>query len=1080
MTLVSSRIFGEVRRIKSGESAEHPPAPTSAAASPTGEAGQRFYRFRWPAVLSFDWLGALAVRRPLTIIGLWIVASAVLMLTLPSLKEIGNSNPSVPLPPDAPSRVAAQAMVKAYGESGSQNLLLVLLTDIRGLSPGDEATYRQLVATLGADKRHVLALQDFVATPDIRDLMTSADKKAWILPVSLVGDPGTPQADNTFKQVVSEVKAVLADRGDTSLTASFAGPAATAGEIATRSERDVHVIGIASAVIVLAILLIVYRNLVTVLLPLATIGIATVVAQRSVAGLAHLGLAVSSRTIVLMTVTMLGAGTGYAVFLISRYHEFLRSGSLSDDAVRRSLASTGNVFAAWAATLAAAFLAVRFARLGVFSTVGPALAVTVAVGFLAAVTLLPALLCVAGRRGWIAPSPDLTAQFWRRSAVTVVRRPVPHLVLSVVVLIALAACTFFVRVDHDDRNMLSAASESNRGYAAIEKHFPNNSAIPLYLLVRSPHDLRTSRSLADLELMASRVSQVPDVSVVRGLTRPGGQPLERAKVSYQVGRVGSQLSGAASHIADEAGELNSLRDGSKMLADTLASISATADQSLGMVGGLVDAAADLAQQFDSAQTLDLIDGALLLVKRLNLIGDMMGVSLADQRGFFNVVGPVVEGLNASPVCNVNASCSATRAYLVRLVHARDDGTFDTLSDFSRKLQAVQGNGNIDEVISKLHVFVRAAINAVRSLGINGTSALRKQIDTWLTAATGLAQGSHDLSEGVQALVERTRKMGVGLNQAGEILSVIRNDASQPSMAGFFIPEQALASPDFKNVAATTVSEDGHMVRYLVQSKLSPFSTAAMEQVDAIQNAARSAQPNTTLSDATISLAGIPVVNRDVHDYSGNAFRYVSIVMILVALAVLMLLLRAVVAPLYLVGSAIVGYLAALGIGVVVFQVLLHQPLSWTVPGTAFLVLIAVGANYNLLLISRVHDYSPRAIRSGVIRSATSVGGAITAAGVIFAASMFSLVFSSMTAVTQIGFVVGVGLLLDAFLVRTFTVPALSALVGRINWWPSGAMAALRRRRALREAITAAVYRGELLRPEDIRPVFSRSSRRTAD
>ena len=158
--------------------------------------------------------------------------------------------------------------------------------------------------------------------------------------------------------------------------------------------------------------------------------------------------------------------------------------------------------------------------------------------------------------------------------------------------------------------------------------------------------------------------------------------------------------------------------------------------------------------------------------------------------------------------------------------------------------------------------------------------------------------------------------------------------------------------------------------------------------------------------------------------------------ILVVLLILIILLRAIVAPLYLIGSVIISYLAALGLGVVVFQFILKQELHWSVPGLTFIILVAMGADYNMLLISRIRDESPRGIRSGVIRTVGHTGGVITAAGVIFAASMFGLLFASIGTIVQAGFIVGTGILLDTFLVRTVTVPAMAVLVGRANWWPS--------------------------------------------
>jgi len=209
----------------------------------------------------------------------------------------------------------------------------------------------------------------------------------------------------------------------------------------------------------------------------------------------------------------------------------------------------------------------------------------------------------------------------------------------------------------------------------------------------------------------------------------------------------------------------------------------------------------------------------------------------------------------------------------------------------------------------------------------------------------------------------------------------------------------------------------------------------MDQVDAITDTARGAQPNTTLADASISMAGYPVMLRDTRDSYNHDIRFIIFVTIIVVLLVLIALLRAVVAPLYLIGSVLVSYLSALGIGVVVFQFLLGQELHWSVPGLTFIILVAVGADYNMLLMSRVRDESQN-IRSGIIRTVGSTGGVITAAGLIFTASMFGLLFASITTVVQSGFIVGVGILLDTFLVRTVTVPAMAVLVGRANWWPS--------------------------------------------
>jgi RND superfamily putative drug exporter len=133
---------------------------------------------------------------------------------------------------------------------------------------------------------------------------------------------------------------------------------------------------------------------------------------------------------------------------------------------------------------------------------------------------------------------------------------------------------------------------------------------------------------------------------------------------------------------------------------------------------------------------------------------------------------------------------------------------------------------------------------------------------------------------------------------------------------------------------------------------------------------------------------------------------------------------------------VISFLSALGVGVIFFQFVLHQAIYWNVQATAFIVLVAVGADYNLLLITRIREESRTGIRTGIIRAVRSTGGVITSAGIIFAASMFGLLFGSLATMVQTGFIIGVGLLVDTFVVRTITVPALAAMIGRANWWPS--------------------------------------------
>jgi len=975
----------------------------------------------------------MIVRHPLLVIAGWIATAVALFVLIPPLIVVAARNPPDFLPADAPVLQAGNAMQKAFKEADTGNFAAIILSNENGLTPADEAVYRNLVDKLRSDAPNVTSIQDWVHTPELREVMTSKDHKAWNLPVSMAGTMGTPSGQDAYRQVVQTVKGATAN---SSLSVSVVGGAATFEDLTEIGVRDQHLIEAATVLMIFTILVLVYRSLVGMLMPLVTIGISLAVAQQIVAGLGELGLGLGPQTMMLMTGMMMGAGIDYAVFLYSRYQELLKSGLASDDALVEALRSIGEVIAGSAGTVAITFLGMSFTKLGVFSTVGPALAVAIAVGFLASITLLPALIVLAGRRGWVKIRKDLTGRFWRRSGIHIVRRPALYLVTSLVILGALAASTTLTRFNYDDRKNLPADSPSNLAYEVMNKHFPISSTLQQFLFIQSPNDLRTPKALADMEQMAARVAQLPGIDMVRGLTRPTGQMLEQAKATYQAGEVGSKLGQASQLIQENDANLSYLSGGAGQMANVLNQIRNELVGSIGSVRGLVSALDDMSSMFGGAKTLAEIDKTAELLKNMRSLGDALTINISRITDIRSWATPVVNALNVSPVCDADPACVSARADLQKITDPSNDEALDAIADLGRQLQETNGTETIDDLVQGLSANLERATAAARAVGVGDPHGIERKLSQTVQGANLLADASRQLAWGVQTLVDQTRRLGAGLDQASAFLLAMKRGAADPPMSGFYIPPQILTQDEFKKAAKLFISDDGHSARYLVQTAFNPFSTEAMDQVETIVDTANAARPNTALAGAKISMVGFSSFNADMRNYYNADFRYIIVMTLVVVFLILVLLLRALVAPLYLVLSVVLSYGAALGIGVVVFQFILGQELAWGVPGMAFMVLVAVGADYNLLLISRIRDEARLGVRSGVIRTIGATGGVITSAGLIFAASMLALTVSSILTAVQMGFVIGVGLLLDTFLVRTITVPAACVLVGNANWWPS--------------------------------------------
>ncbi|MBI3691580.1 MAG: MMPL family transporter, partial [Mycolicibacterium aromaticivorans] len=550
--------------------------------------------------------------------------------------------------------------------------------------------------------------------------------------------------------------------------------------------RDQHMIEVATVGLVFSILLLVYRSLIAMLMPLITIGISLVVAQQVVAGLGELGLGLGPQTMMLMVGMIMGAGIDYGVFLYSRYQELTKTGMASDDALVEALVSIGEVIAGSAGTVALTFLGMSFTKLAIFSTVGPALTVTIVVGFLASITLLPAFIVLAGRRGWIKQRRDITGRFWRRSGVMVVRRPVALLATSVVILGALAATTSLMRFNYDDRKNLPQDSASNRAYEVMDRHFPISSTLQQFLFIQSPNDLRTPKALADMEQMAARIAQLPDIDLVRGITRPTGEVLEQAKTTYQAGEVGTKLGDASNLIHTNDDNLNLLSGGAGKMADVLGQIRTQVVGSIASVRGLTSALDTMSQKYGGAKTLDQIDKTASLVTSMRSLGDSLGLTILRVTGIGDWAAPMLNALNVSPVCDADPACVNSRSDLQKIVDVANTPAVKSIEEFARELSKTDGSQKLDEAVHDLSQNVQKVTSAARSLGVGQPGGVEKKLNDAVTGVNTLADSSRQLAVGVQTLVDQTRNLGQGLDQASSFLLAMKREAADPPMSGFYI------------------------------------------------------------------------------------------------------------------------------------------------------------------------------------------------------------------------------------------------------------------------------------------------------
>ncbi len=977
-------------------------------------------------------LGALArftVRHKALVIGAWVGLAVILALLFPQLETVVQKQSAQLIPQDVASFQTLDRMSEAFGEQGSKTMLFVAMEDPAGLTPSARQRYADLVSRLRADTDHVLLVQDLLADPVTAAQALSQDGKAWYLPVGVAGTLGDP----TAAESVTAVRAIVAQAFEgSSTTVEVTGPPATFSDQVAEAEHDLLFISIATAALIAVILLVIYRSVFTALLPLLVIGTSLAVGRGVLSALGELGMPVSQFTVAFMTAILLGAGTDYTVFLISRYHEQRRARIAPDEAVEHATASIGRVILASAATVALAFAAMVFANLSVFAGLGPACAVAVLVGFVATVTLLPPVLSLAAKRGIGEPKSDRTRRYWNWVAVAVVRKPVPLLLVSLVILLALSAVATTMTLSYDDRKGQPATTASNQGYHLLDRHFRKDVVIAEFLVVESPTDMRTGKGLADLDELASRVAQIPEVTKVSGVTRPAGARLDQAQLGWQNGQIGDKMAGAVADGNARKDDLTKLTGGADQLAGGLAQLETTLRTALTPLTGILDQAQTAGQRVDTfrpllnqlSATAPAVDQALRAGPGLRPLAEQADGAIA-------TIDPLAGVLSTSPWCATTPQCVQIRDQVQVLVTLRNAGFFTQVAGIG---DTVGQNASVADTLADVQTAVTSLDNAFGALG--NPADLAGNVRRLQNGIRQLASGAQALATGVHTLADSNIEMLSGMSQiATQLQNSARASTGSDSSSGFFLPPNAFENRQFADVASQFLSGDGKTARFLIESSNDPYSLDAMDLSRQMVAVAEAARPNTSLAQSTISVAGFPAVNSDVQKLLSADFIQLAAATLLIVGAILVLLLRALLAPLYLLGTVVLNYAASLGIGVLVFQWGLGHEIAWPVPLLAFICLVAVGADYNMLLVSRLKEESTRNIRVGVLRTVASTGSVITSAGIIFAVSMFGLMVGSIAIMVQAGLIIGCGLLLDTFVVRTLTVPAIAVLLREASWWP---------------------------------------------
>jgi RND superfamily putative drug exporter len=291
---------------------------------------------------------------------------------------------------------------------------------------------------------------------------------------------------------------------------------------------------------------------------------------------------------------------------------------------------------------------------------------------------------------------------------------------------------------------------------------------------------------------------------------------------------------------------------------------------------------------------------------------------------------------------------------------------------------------------------------------------------------GLVETATSTCSGLVTQMENLTRNATAMGQA---FDAAKNDDS------FYIPPEAFENPEFQRGLKLFLSPDGRSARFIITHKGNPATDEGISHISQITQAADEAVKGTPLAGANIYLAGTASTYKDMQDGSTYDLMIAVVASLCLIFLIMLALTRSAVASAVIVGTVAVSLGASFGLSVLIWQHILHMPLHWLTVVMAIIVMLAVGSDYNLLLVTRFQEQIAAGLKTGMIRAIASTGRVVTNAGLVFAFTMGAMLTSDLRAHGQVGTTIMIGLLFDTLVVRSFMMPAIATLLGRWFWWP---------------------------------------------
>ena len=345
-----------------------------------------------------------------------------------------------------------------------------------------------------------------------------------------------------------------------------------------------------------------------------------------------------------------------------------------------------------------------------------------------------------------------------------------------------------------------------------------------------------------------------------------------------------------------------------------------------------------------------------------------------------------------------------------------------------------------------------ALDSGLDKSLNGGDKISKNVPQISEALQKIAKGQGEIKSGFSKFKSQINELGQGLNKGADGINEIENGIKYANgyindwanlsynFSGISIPMQIYSNKDFNDALNQYITPDGKLTTIQVMINKNPYSNEAVNEISKLEDIVKYSVEGTKLENANIGVGGIASTTYQTKIMAKADYNKALVFVIVGVFIVLVIILRSLVMPTYLVASLILTYFTSISIVQIIVQKIMGYPgISWITAFFGFVVLMALGIDYSIFIMTRFNQYENMEIKERMIKTMKIIGGVVMSAVIILSGTFAALLPSGVLSLVEISMVVLTGIILYVVVILPLFIPAMVRTFGKYNWWPFKAL-----------------------------------------